>query len=208
MEWSSRTRSERIWNLQRSWKISYVSQRIDLNPRMYVAQCRRSSVVVAKEKIVQRTMLERWREHSKHALPSTEDRAPPPLKYQNISTRITQATTSSLKIRRYWIEIKLEDTQILDRNPNWFTGGVREAIYIRAHKPTLNRDGGRYNLLAIRSRLIWSQVTWPVKSHQQWSKLQLELKALNRTSSCVVSKIHNFWLFVKLLSCTAKLQSL
>ena len=38
------------------------------------------------------------------ALPSTEDRASPPLKYQNISIRITQATTSSLKIRRYWIK--------------------------------------------------------------------------------------------------------
>ena len=82
----------------------YVNQRIDSNPRMCVAQCTTSSVVVAKEKIVQWTMLERRREHSKHALPSTEDRAPPPLKCQNISTKITQSMTSNLKIRRYWIE--------------------------------------------------------------------------------------------------------
>ena len=109
------------------------------------------------------------------------------------------AHTSSLKIRRYWIEIKLEDTQILDRDLNWFTGGAREAICIRAHKPTLNRDGGRYNLPAIWHRLICLQVTWPVKSHQQWSRLQLEPIALNRTSSCVVSKIYNFWFFEKIV---------
>ena len=70
----------------------------------------------------------------------------------------------------------------------------------RAHKPTLNRDGGRYNLPAIWNRLIWSQVTWPVKSHQQWSRLQLEPKALSRTSSCLVSKIHNLWFFVEYYS--------
>ena len=29
-----------------------------------------------------------WREHSKHALLSSEDQPPSPLKYQNISTRI------------------------------------------------------------------------------------------------------------------------
>ena len=39
-------------------------------------------------------------------------------------------------------DIKLEDAQILDRDPNWFTRGIMEAFYIRAHKPTLNRDGG------------------------------------------------------------------
>ena len=46
-------------------------------------------------------------------------------------------------------DIKFEETQILDRDPSSLTRGVREAIYIRAHKPTLNRDGGRYNLPAI-----------------------------------------------------------
>ena len=30
----------------------------------------------------------------------------------------------------------------MDRDPDWFMGGVSEAIYITAHKPTLNRGGG------------------------------------------------------------------
>ena len=123
-------------------KLVLCKPRDRLVPRMCVAQYTISSVVVAKEKIVQRTMLERRTEHSKHALPSTEDRATPPLKYQNISTSITQATTSSLQIHRYWIE-----------TPTGLPG--------ESGKPstpsTLNRDGGRYNLPAIWNRLIWLQ---------------------------------------------------
>lgn len=29
----------------------------------------------------------------------------------------------------------------MDRDPDWFMGGVSEAIYITAHKSTLNRGG-------------------------------------------------------------------
>ena len=168
-----------------------------MNPRTCVPQCTRSSVVVAKEKIVQQTMLERQREHLKayfaeHSRPSSSS--------SEVSKHINKDNPSH--------NIKLANTQILDRDPNWFARGVWEAIYMRAHKPTLNRDGGRYKLPAIWNRLIWSQVTWPVKSHQQWLRLQLEPKALNQTSSCVVSKTHNFCFFVKLLSYTTKLQSL
>lgn len=40
---------------------------------------------------------------------------------------------------------------VLDRDPDWFMGGVSEAIYITAHKPTLNRGGwvGGNNFSAI-----------------------------------------------------------
>ena len=42
--------------------------------------------------------------------------------------------------------ITLEDTKILTVEHKWFERGVMEVIHIRALKPSLNRDGGRYNL--------------------------------------------------------------
>ena len=42
--------------------------------------------------------------------------------------------------------IDLEKVKILDREARWFERGVKEAIYIRAYQPTLNKDGGRYKL--------------------------------------------------------------
>ncbi|KAH3826961.1 hypothetical protein DPMN_128889 [Dreissena polymorpha] len=41
----------------------------------------------------------------------------------------------------------MENVRILDREPSWFERGVKEAIYIRALRPVLNKDGGRYQLL-------------------------------------------------------------
>ena len=42
--------------------------------------------------------------------------------------------------------ITLDNTKILAVEHKWFERGVKEAIHIRALKPSLNRDGGRYNL--------------------------------------------------------------
>ena len=40
-------------------------------------------------------------------------------------------------------DVHIDEARILDRDPDWFTRRVREAIYIRTHKLTLNREGGR-----------------------------------------------------------------
>ncbi|KAH3714707.1 hypothetical protein DPMN_057404 [Dreissena polymorpha] len=40
----------------------------------------------------------------------------------------------------------MENARILDREPSWFERGVKEAIYIRALRPALNKDGDRYQL--------------------------------------------------------------
>ena len=50
--------------------------------------------------------------------------------------------------------IQLENTKILTVEPKWFERGVKESIYIRALKPSLNRDGGRYNLPPIWNNII------------------------------------------------------
>ena len=38
--------------------------------------------------------------------------------------------------------------------PKWFERRVKEAIYIRALYPSLNRDGGRYNLPSVYNNMI------------------------------------------------------
>ena len=50
--------------------------------------------------------------------------------------------------------ISLDNTNILSVEPEWQERGIKEAIYIRARKPTLNRDGGRYNLPPIWNSII------------------------------------------------------
>ena len=53
---------------------------------------------------------------------------------------------------------ELDNTEILTTEPRWFERGVKEAIYIRALNPSLNRDGGRYNLPAVWDNIIKKRV--------------------------------------------------
>ena len=55
--------------------------------------------------------------------------------------------------------IMLENTKILSVEPKWFQRGVKESIYIRALKPSLNKDGGRYNLPPIWNNIIRKRLT-------------------------------------------------
>ena len=42
--------------------------------------------------------------------------------------------------------MELDNSEILTTESRWFERGVKEAIFITALNPSLNRDGGRYNL--------------------------------------------------------------
>ena len=55
----------------------------------------------------------------------------------------------------------MERTKILAVEPRWFERGVKEAIYIRANKPSLNRDGGRYNLPPVWNNIVKRLVEGP-----------------------------------------------
>ena len=55
--------------------------------------------------------------------------------------------------------ITLENTKILSVEHKWFERGVKEAIYIRAMNPSLNRDGGRYNLPPVWNNIIKERLT-------------------------------------------------
>ena len=50
--------------------------------------------------------------------------------------------------------VDINQVQVLDRESRYFERGVKEAIYIRAFKPSLNRDGGRYKLPNIYDPII------------------------------------------------------
>ena len=54
--------------------------------------------------------------------------------------------------------MKLDNTEILTTEPRWFERGVKEAFYIRALNPSLNRDGGRYNPPPVWDNIVKKRV--------------------------------------------------
>ncbi|KAI8487850.1 hypothetical protein Bbelb_342980 [Branchiostoma belcheri] len=54
--------------------------------------------------------------------------------------------------------VDLEAVRILDTEQDYFKRGIKEAIYIRALQPSLNRDGGRYRLQTTFDPLLTSHV--------------------------------------------------
>ena len=50
--------------------------------------------------------------------------------------------------------VDLDKVEVLDREPRYFERGVKEAIYIQAYKPSLNKDGGRYKLPNVYNPVI------------------------------------------------------
>ena len=54
--------------------------------------------------------------------------------------------------------VELDNTEILTTEPRWFERGVKEAIYISALNPSLNWDGGRYNLPPVWDNIIKKRV--------------------------------------------------
>ena len=54
-------------------------------------------------------------------------------------------------------QVHVKEVRILSREKHWFERGIKEAIQIRTHQPTLNRDGGRYQLPHIWDSLLTSK---------------------------------------------------
>ena len=85
--------------------------------------------------------------HWRQGLEKTGDQVPPLPRSQNIHTDNPNHN------------ITLENTKILSVEHKWFERGVKEAIYITAMNPSLNRDGGRYNLPPVWNNIIKEKVT-------------------------------------------------
>ena len=63
--------------------------------------------------------------------------------------------------------VHLDKVKILDKDDRWFERGVKEAIYIRAYKPSLNKDGGRYRLPRVYDPLLTSLPPTSVNQSRQ-----------------------------------------
>ncbi|KAI8516840.1 hypothetical protein Bbelb_054210 [Branchiostoma belcheri] len=78
--------------------------------------------------------------------------------------------------------VSLDTVRILDTEQDYFLRGVKEAIYIRAHHPTLNRDGGRHRLPDTFDPVLTShfkEATWQASLGQSTEEDQSDwLKAL------------------------------
>ena len=59
---------------------------------------------------------------------------------------------------RYRIKILYIDVQILHHDSNWLTRGVRETIFMRVHRHTLNREGTGTGVGEIQSGTELGQV--------------------------------------------------
>ena len=63
--------------------------------------------------------------------------------------------------------VDLKKVKLLDKDDRWFERGVKEAIYIRAYKPSLNKDGGRYRLPRVYDPLLTSLPPTSVNTSRQ-----------------------------------------
>ena len=86
---------------------------------------------------------------------------------RNVKTRFNEhrrpSSTKSEVSQHIHIEspghtVDFDKVKILDRDPRYLERGIKEAIYIRTHKPTLNRDRGRYNLPKVFDPVLGSHV--------------------------------------------------
>ena len=72
-------------------------------------------------------------------------------------------------------QVKVKEVRILSRENHWLERGIKEAIHISSHQPTLNRDGGRYQLPH-----IWVGVLTPktedVAESSRWAKFYVWYK--------------------------------
>ena len=55
--------------------------------------------------------------------------------------------------------ISIDNANVLATDSRWLERGIKEAIYIRVNQPTLNKDGGRYNLPNLWTNFLRSHVT-------------------------------------------------
>ena len=84
------------------------------------------------------------------------------LKTRFLEHRRPSSTTSEVSqhihIESPGHQVDLEQVKILEREPRYFERGVKEAIYIRVNNPSLNKDGGRYNLPRVFDPILGSRV--------------------------------------------------
>ncbi|KAI8516644.1 hypothetical protein Bbelb_052250 [Branchiostoma belcheri] len=78
-------------------------------------------------------------------------------KRHSIST--TSEVSQHMHIEAPGHSVSLVKLKILDSEPDFLARGVKEVVYIRANRPTLNRDGERHRLSDTCDPLLQSRVS-------------------------------------------------
>ncbi len=60
--------------------------------------------------------------------------------------------------------VDVKNTKILAVEPRWYERGVKEAVHICTAKPSLNKDGGRFQLPAVWKNMLQRRVGGPRSS--------------------------------------------
>ena len=82
----------------------------------------------------------------------------PPRLSSKLASSTTVEVSKHIQVDHPQHSVELGNTEVLTTEPRWFERGVKEAIYIRALNPSLNRDGGRYNLPPVWDNIIKKKV--------------------------------------------------
>ena len=80
------------------------------------------------------------------------------LEHRRPSCVATSEVAQHIHIESPGHQVDIKDVKVLNRDQRWFERGIKEAIYIRALRPTLNRDQGRHHLPGIWTNTIRSHV--------------------------------------------------
>ena len=88
----------------------------------------------------------------------TERSQKPGFKEHRRPSSITSEVAKRICVNHPHHFMELENTEILTTEYKWFERGVKEAIYIRALNPSLNREEGRDNLPLVLDNIIKKRV--------------------------------------------------
>ena len=76
------------------------------------------------------------------------------LEHKRPSSVDTSEVAKHLHVDTCGHTVDFKDAKVLDRDQRWLERGIKEAVFIRAHKPTLNASPGRYQLPTVWNRVI------------------------------------------------------
>ena len=80
------------------------------------------------------------------------------LEHRRPSCVATSEVAQHIHIESPGHQVDIKNVKVLSRDQRWFERGIKEAIYIKFLRPSLNRDQGRHHLPEIWTNTIRSRV--------------------------------------------------
>jgi hypothetical protein len=80
------------------------------------------------------------------------------LEHRRPSSVATSEVSEHINLESPGHQIDINGVKVLDKEHRNFERGVKEAIYIRAYQPTLNRNAGRHQLSHLYNNILCTKV--------------------------------------------------